>query len=869
MHKYLALLEAATSKQELRAILLSIIHTLVAYAKMAKTDTNSSDMSESNRASHVPCKLKAAKVQESNKLTKPLLTPSHYLSPLYSPNFYQQLCQDINIYEKIFNLFRDKIFTIFDHGDIIDSAFLYLGFIAPTHLSCDDRFLSFVQLADKMLAQNPSQEEHIMLVELGAISRILYSPQAQNMSIFSTTRDLSFAALESINPSIDDGLMFFLTHIMLVGIDSPSSGRCAEFMLEAFTIFDVRFDVLYPALSFAFTKAKAPIVRRNICNWQLHILWNIPHLFNNREWLCLYGLWKDGLYAALSRAKMAIDQVGQSLESSMPKTQETKQSQNARMQAEIAIDEALYLQFFLYHMCGNSFSTQEQWALFNTEVSKATTPIYRDFAIHFLDKSENASSIPIKTEPESSMLHNKSDRIIIGFLRDRLVENSPFKVEYSLLKNLLTHKEFNNRFVIKVYCMSLIEKSENNPEVISKLAALGIETIDIGLGFNKAGFYNSHLQKACALRSIIQKDRVAVLISPNNGYGISDFLLATRSAPLQVFWTHGNFVYDICGIDARLTHICDNQAHITHHSFSFYGIPVKMDDVFYNPPVDQTLVAKEQMKYIPKSTSKSNTSLGATLAKEYFLMGVIGRLTKIDSLEYLRIICVLLDKRKEWAFLACGLGNEQEIRRKITTINPNVLDRFYFGGYVDSALYGHLLDFWVDSFPMEQGESRIEYVAKSRGLTLRYYPFCANVLQERLEQQLTAIRDVIEAIIVDSRFASKEKDGRHSRESYIGDVASALDSGLFCDFASYKALFLGFMEQTSAFSAQEYQDKALILMDKTAFKKTNEESKVKKSRQGFSQLLQTQSAIHSMNNAIKARLGVQYFLRFLHEHSLC
>ena len=142
-------------------------------------------------------------------------------------------------------------------------------------------------------------------------------------------------------------------------------------------------------------------------------------------------------------------------------------------------------------------------------------------------------------------------------------------------------------------------------------------------------------------------------------------------------------------------------------------------------------------------------------------------------------------------------------------------------------------------------------------------------MQERLEQQLTAIRDVIEAIIVDSRFASKEKDGRHSRESYIGDVASALDSGLFCDFASYKALFLGFMEQTSAFSAQEYQDKALILMDKTAFKKTNEESKVKKSRQGFSQLLQTQSAIHSMNNAIKARLGVQYFLRFLHEHSLC
>ena len=42
----------------------------------------------------------------------------------------------------------------------------------------------------------------------------------------------------------------------------------------------------------------------------------------------------------------------------------------------------------------------------------------------------------------------------------------------------------------------------------------------------------------------------------------------------------------------------------------------------------------------------------------------------------------------------------------------DLLDRFYFVGYVDSALYGHIIDIWLDSFPLEQGESRIEYVAK-------------------------------------------------------------------------------------------------------------------------------------------------------------
>lgn len=45
------------------------------------------------------------------------------------------------------------------------------------------------------------------------------------------------------------------------------------------------------------------------------------------------------------------------------------------------------------------------------------------------------------------------------------------------------------------------------------------------------------------------------MISPNNGYDISDFLIAVRSAPKQVFWCHGSLEYEIEGLDKKITHL--------------------------------------------------------------------------------------------------------------------------------------------------------------------------------------------------------------------------------------------------------------------------------------------------------------------------
>ena len=430
--RFLDLIENAHTKQELRALLLSIVSYLLKTQLLGRADIVSS----------------------------------------------------LSIYERLFESFRTKILGIFERGDILDCAFLYLAFIAPSTLETDERFDPFIESVQKLLETQPSQEEYIMLIELGAIARVLANPSSQNLSFFNTNTD----KYDKVDEKSLDGVMFFLSRIMCASIDGLSAGRCGEFLLELFSMRDVGFAYVKPAVERAYIRAhhfaQAPLLVRNVCNWQLHILWNAKNLFNNREWLCLYPMWREQLYAALERVAQALRDIDGSTDIPPALAQ--------------WLDLALYLQFFIYHICGNSFSKQEQWQEFNTEISQYATPIYAEFAAKFLPHL-----------PKPSLSTNK--RKIIGILRDRIVENSPFKVEYSLIKNLLASPEFTQHYEIKIYCMSLIEKSENNPQAIAKLAQLGIETIDIGLGFNKAGFYNSHLQKALALREIMLKDEVAML----------------------------------------------------------------------------------------------------------------------------------------------------------------------------------------------------------------------------------------------------------------------------------------------------------------------------------------------------------------------
>lgn len=538
-------------------------------------------------------------------------------------------------------LFRDKAYEfIFSKGDIASPLYLCLYMIVE--LEADSRFESFIKVVDtNLFAKGVSEEENIMLIELGSIARI-----------FGRGRN--------------EGLKFYIQNICLIDMYTPSASKVVSFILRIFKVLNVPFELFLSSIQELLSPKRLfllePKRRRSVFNWQIHTFWNIEHFFNHRDWLKLSPLWEEALYTLCVSTEAS------------------------------KIDEALYLQFFIYHMCGNSFVSQKEWREFNQKITQKVESVYELFAqIFHLSKPEFFS------KPKK----------IIGFVRDRIVENSPYKVEYSFLKNLLQCLEFSNQYEVRVYTMGLLEKSDDDEQVIKSYESLGIQVVNVVEAFNQQGYYNSHLSKALAIRETMIRDGVDILISPNNGYGISDFLLATRTATKQIFWSHGNFVYDLPQIDVKITHICGNSAVICHEGYEFMGVGVEMDEKFYNPQVPKNIIEEEREKF----------------PKNKLILGVIGRLTKIDSLAYLKSVINIMCQHHQSIFLACGNGNIYEIKQKIAfllkemQIKADFIERFYFPGYVNNAIYGHIIDFWLDSFPMEQGESRIEFCTKG-GLAL-------------------------------------------------------------------------------------------------------------------------------------------------------
>lgn len=538
------------------------------------------------------------------------------------------------------SLRKSIVQNILKNADVGNTYYLLLYmlfFPLQGKIPQEEDLQSFIQMAkDHFLSQGLGDFENQMLLELEVLCLIL-------------------------DAKCDEAIKRYIQGVSHLNIHAPTSGGLAEFIREYFPKMGISMEVFLEAMSEILDVqyyCTLPLhISRSILNWQLHCFWNVSTFFNHRSWLSLYPLWKELFYHYLKNGTTSH------------------------------MDHAVYMQFFIYHMCGNSFSSQGQWREFNTEIDEVASSYYATFA-----KSQALPSFQNKSE----------GKITIAFLRDRIVENSPYKVEYSFLKQLLSHKAFREKYKIKIYLMSLLEKSENSQSALQSYQNLGIEICDVAPYCNQAGFYNSHLQKAMLLREMMIQDNVEILISPNNGYGISDFLLASRVARKQIFWSHGNFVYNVPELDGKITHICGNELKIQREGYEFVGIPVVMDNAFYNPPVPLEIIEQNRSKF----------------PKDKLILGTIGRLTKIDSYAYLRMLTRIMKEFPNTIYLACGSGNEKEIEQKLQSIlgdeYKDFMQRFFFCGYVNNVIFGHLIDFWPDSFPMEQGESRIEYVAKGK-----------------------------------------------------------------------------------------------------------------------------------------------------------
>lgn len=101
------------------------------------------------------------------------------------------------------------------------------------------------------------------------------------------------------------------------------------------------------------------------------------------------------------------------------------------------------------------------------------------------------------------------------------------------------------------------------------------------------------------------------------------------------------------------------------------------------------------------------------------MLGSIGRIMKLSD-EYLEAVVDILKQHPDAVYLACGTGPIDEKRQKVKELG--IADRFIFAGWVDSHIYGHVIDIYLNTFPLSGGESVAEFMAKGLDKILIQHP---------------------------------------------------------------------------------------------------------------------------------------------------
>ncbi|RXJ55396.1 hypothetical protein [Candidatus Marinarcus aquaticus] len=346
---------------------------------------------------------------------------------------------------------------------------------------------------------------------------------------------------------------------------------------------------------------------------------------------------------------------------------------------KLKLDElVLYLYVPLQFSCCGVSKSQEEFKEFNEKVEKRVEEYVKAeliprFKLEAVDKQNVSSKKPLK----------------IAFVQERLMNYSIHNVFYQLLQEL---KKINDvQIEITVIDLNFPQMNGSNYFTIEEMKQLRLPLIDAQEKFigEMTPFY-SPVQKCLKLREYIIEQNIDVLIGLHSQVEYN-FLFTTRSAPLQIYWSHGDSEYDIEGIDKKISHFSQKTRQ---KEFETFLLPIDMNK--YNPPVDNKTVEEIRQQY----------------PKDAFILGYIGRLIKIENDQYLETIATIMKQNKNTIFLACGSGEDDSIRQKVDKLG--IGERFYFTGHIDPHLYGHVIDLYLDAFPLTSGESLNEYMAKER-----------------------------------------------------------------------------------------------------------------------------------------------------------
>lgn len=285
-------------------------------------------------------------------------------------------------------------------------------------------------------------------------------------------------------------------------------------------------------------------------------------------------------------------------------------------------------------------------------------------------------------------------QVKIGFVMDNIRLHSPFKALYSLLKKLT---EMNlSEFSIHIFDMNINRMSDGNQ--INELIGLGVSYHNFyeSCPTSQASIFQSQVELMQRFRTSIIENEMDVLIVPSSRT-VSNVLLSTRTAPCQIYWSHGNFEYDIPEIDAKIVHWIASKP-------GFRDFSIIRSQSFLNPPVDPELVREIRRRW-PENT---------------VIMGTIGRLAKLEP-DYIEAVGRILADNPNTVYLACGRGEPSKIKDGFSAMG--VSDRCEFVGHVNPHVYGRIIDVVLDTFPQHGGEAITEFIAKGKPVIRRWDNF--------------------------------------------------------------------------------------------------------------------------------------------------
>ncbi|MEA3314536.1 MAG: hypothetical protein U9Q30_01605, partial [Campylobacterota bacterium] len=353
------------------------------------------------------------------------------------------------------------------------------------------------------------------------------------------------------------------------------------------------------------------------------------------------------------------------------------------------------LVFYLYTPLLFSYNgistTQDEFGIFNNEVESKLSNYIKDFMIPFYNLKPNNKV-------------KKKRKIKVAFIQERIINYSINEVFTSLLKFLEENK--NDKYEFVILDLNYAELG-SDIKVVQKVKEFGFKYVDLHKKFvgenadGKQSPFYSIVSKVIDIRKYIIDENFDIIIG-GNGRPEYNFLFTTRTAPKQFFWSHGNFEYDLKGIDKKISHFNPEKDKF---NFKIFNIPTK---------------ASKISKYIKDNNIKKAREIKKQFINK-IILGTIGRLIKINNIAFLTIIAKVLKENNNVIYLACGSGDKKEIENKIKILNIDP-KQFIFIGHISNSLYSNVIDIFLDTFPLSQGISRGEFMQYSNnGLATKSY----------------------------------------------------------------------------------------------------------------------------------------------------